>query len=94
MPRIRYRKCYMNFEREEFMCDGAGKLTQPQVNSVFVALPTTGAGWIERGHLRVQAREGAKVFDLGPVAEGVTMRAAQRAVRFAKPLHTPSRARR
>ncbi len=71
MPRIRYRKCYMDFGSGDFRCDGNGPLSQPQVNSVWCSLPTTGAGWIERGRLFVQARDGAKAFDLGPVKPGV-----------------------
>jgi hypothetical protein len=74
MPRIRYRKCYLNFGSGVFHCSGNGPLSQAQVNSVWCSLPTTGAGWVERGHLRVQSRDGGTVFDLGPVARGVRIK--------------------
>lgn len=72
MPRVRARLCYVDFERSEFSCPPArgGKITQPQINSIWLSLPTTGAAWVERGKLYVQNREGGKVFDLGEVATG------------------------
>lgn len=62
---------YMSFGTGTFHVDGDDPLTQDQVDSVWHHLPTTGAGWVERGHLYVQQYDGAKVFDLGPVAPGV-----------------------
>ena len=71
MPRIRYRKCWMNFSKGEFNCDGSGPLSQPQVNSVYCSLPATGAAWVEGGKLFVQQSDNGKAFDLGPVKPGV-----------------------
>ena len=62
---------YMSFGTGTFHVDGNDPLTQEQVDSVWHHLPTTGAGWVEKGHLFVQQYDGAKVFDLGPVATGV-----------------------
>ena len=62
---------YMSFGTGRFHVDGDGPLTQEQVDSVWYHLPTTGAGWVKRGHLYVQQFDGAKVFDLGPVEAGV-----------------------
>jgi len=62
---------YMDFGTGTFHVDGDGPLTQDQVDSVWRKLPTTGAGWIERGRLLVQQWDGAKVFDLGLVERGV-----------------------
>lgn len=78
----------MNFSREEFICDESrsGKLTQQQVNSVWLSLPTTGSMWIDRGRAFVQANDAAKAFDLGPVESGVNMKAVRVAEKHAKPL--------
>lgn len=65
---------YMDFGTGTFHVDGDGPLTQDQVDSVWRRLPTTGAGWIERGRLLVQQWDGAKVFDLGLVERGVEVR--------------------
>ena len=62
---------YMDFGSGVFHVDGDAPLTQAQVDSVWRNLPTTGASWIERGHLFVQQFDGAKAFNLGPVAPGV-----------------------
>lgn len=83
MPRIRYRRCYVDFAKPEFVCDVNGPLKQPQVTSVWYTLPTTGAAWIERGRLLAQQYEGARVFDLGPVADGVSMSKIPRSVKNA-----------
>ena len=62
---------YLNFSTGVFHVDGEAPLTQEQVDSVWFHLPTTAAGWVERGRLFVQQFDGAKVFDLGPVERGV-----------------------
>lgn len=62
---------YVNFGTGTFHVDGDDPLTQDQVDEVWYRLPTTGAGWVEKGHYFVQQYDGAKVFDLGPVAAGV-----------------------
>lgn len=62
---------YMDFSTGSFHVDGDAPLTQAQVDSVWRHLPTTGASWVERGHLFVQQFDGAKAFDLGPVERGV-----------------------
>ena len=62
---------YMNFGTGVFHVDGDAPLTQEQVDSVWLHLPTTGASWVERGHLFVQQRDGAAAFNLGPVEPGV-----------------------
>ena len=75
MPRIRRYLCYVDFSKAVFACSGSGALTQAQVRSVWQTLPMTGAAWIERGRLFVQNKDpdfGGKVFNLGPVASGVT----------------------
>jgi hypothetical protein len=62
---------YMNFSTGVFHVDGDEPLTQAQVDSVWRHLPTTGASWVERGNLYVQQFDGAKAFNLGPVAASV-----------------------
>jgi hypothetical protein len=62
---------YMDFSTGTFHVDGDDPLTQDQVDSIWYHLGTTGAGWVERGRFYVQQYDGAKVFDLGPVAAGV-----------------------
>ncbi len=58
------------FESNILYADGDGALTQEQIDSIWNLLPTTGAAWIERGQLYVQNREGGKIANLGPVANG------------------------
>jgi hypothetical protein len=62
---------YMNFSTGVFHVDDDAPLTQEQVDSVWHHLPTTGAGWVEKGHLFVQQRDDGFAFDLGPVEPGV-----------------------
>ena len=62
---------YMNFGTGVFHVDGDGPLTQEQVDAVWRNLPTTGAAWVDRGRLLVQQRDGAEIFNLGPVEGGV-----------------------
>jgi len=65
---------YMDFGSGSFYADGDGPLTQEQVDSVWRNLPTTGASWVDRGRLYAQQFDGARAFDLGPVAPGVKVR--------------------
>jgi hypothetical protein len=62
---------YMDFGSGVFHVDGDAPLTQEQVDSVWLHLPTTGASWVERGRLFVQQRDGATAFNLGPVEPGI-----------------------
>lgn len=74
---------YMNFGTGVFHVDGDAPLTQDQVDSVWHHLPTTGAGWVEKGRLFVQQRDDGFAFDLGPVESGV--KGVSTDVRFGKP---------
>jgi transposase len=76
MPRTRRRLCYVNFSEGTFHCPMTrdGKITQPQIDSIWLSLPTTGAAWVERGSLFAQARDGGTVFKLGEVAPGADPR--------------------
>ena len=91
---------YMNFGTGVFHVDGDAPLTQDQVDSVWLLLPTTGASWVERSHLFVQQRDGAVAFDLGPVEHGVrgvsdSVRLHGKAgVKKSKPHHSTRKARR
>jgi len=57
---------YMDFGSGVFHVDGDAPLTQEQVDSVWIHLPTTGASWVERGHLFAQQRDGATAFNVQP----------------------------
>lgn len=80
---------YMDFGTGAFYVDGEAPLTQEQVDSVWLHLPTTGASWVERGHLFVQERDGSTAFNLGPVMHGI--KGVSNAVRFQHPMSTSKR---
>jgi hypothetical protein len=63
---------YMDFGTGSFHVDGDAPLTQDQVDSVWLHLPTTGASWVEKGQLFAQQRDGAIAFNLGPVEPGIS----------------------
>jgi hypothetical protein len=62
---------WFSFEDGSLRCDRVGPLTADDCAAIWTALPTTGAAWIERGRLLVTQRDGAVVYDLGPVAPDV-----------------------